>query len=143
VRKEIGASLAHLSGDDIGVTNILRGSAQLEGNESVDWRKVSVEHIAFDPEELKQNLIPVLRGEAATMFENGRECSERFVRETRENLSRVLPFTNGEVQFLEALLERAEIQPEHLTDDAAMIAKIKDLPMLHWKALNVKRFKGL
>jgi predicted nucleotidyltransferase component of viral defense system len=108
-----------------------------------DWRKVSVEHIDFDPEELKQNLIPVLRGEAATMFEDGREWSERLVQETRENLSRVLPFTGGEAQFLEALLERAEILPEHLTDDAAMIAKIKDQPMLHWKALNVRKFKGL
>ena len=76
-----------------------------------DWRKVSVEHVAFDPEELKQNLIPVLRGEAVTRSEDGREWSERLVRETRDNLSRVLPFTSGESQFLEALLERAEILP--------------------------------
>ena len=108
-----------------------------------DWRKVSVEHVDFDAEELKQNLIPVLRGEAVTRFEDGREWSERLVRETRENLSRVLPFTTGESQFLEALLERAEIVPEHLTDDATMISTIKDHPMLHWKALNVRKFKKL
>ena len=108
-----------------------------------DWRKVSVEHVDFDPEELKQNLIPVLRGEALTRFEDGREWSQRLVRETRENLSRVLPFTSGESQFLEALLERAEIVPEHLTGNAAMIANIKDQPMLHWKALNVRKFKKL
>ncbi len=114
-----------------------------EGMNIEDWRKVSVEHIAFDLEELKQNLIPILRGEAATMFEDGREWSERLVQETRESLSRVPPFTEGEAQFLEALLERAEIHRERLTYDAAMIAKIKDQPMLHWKALNVKKFKGL
>ena len=108
-----------------------------------DWRKVSVEHVDFDAEELKQNLIPVLRGEAVSKLEDGREWSERLVRETRENLSRVLPFTSGESQFLEALLERAEILPEHLTDDASMISKIKDHPMLHWKALNVRKFKKL
>ena len=108
-----------------------------------DWRKVSVEHVAFDLEELKQNLIPVLRGEAVTKFEDGREWSERLVRETRENLLRVLPFTTGESQFLEALLEQAEIIPEHLTDDASMISKIKSHPMLHWKALNVRKFKNL
>jgi predicted nucleotidyltransferase component of viral defense system len=34
-----------------------------------DWRKVSVGHVDFDAEELKQNLIPVLRGEAVTRFE--------------------------------------------------------------------------
>jgi hypothetical protein len=106
-----------------------------------DWRKVSVEHVDFDAEELKQNLIPVLRGDAVTRFEGGREWSERLVRETREKLSRVLPFTSGESQFLEALLERAEILPEHLTDDVAMISKIKDHPMLRWKALNVRKFK--
>ena len=108
-----------------------------------DWREVSVEHVAFDSEELKQNLIPVLRGEAATMFGDGHEWSERLVRETRESLSRVLPFTSGEAQFLDALLERAEILPEHLTDNAAMVAKIQDQPMLHWKALNVRKFKKL
>jgi predicted nucleotidyltransferase component of viral defense system len=108
-----------------------------------DWRKVSVEHVDFDAEELKQNLIPVLRGDAVTRFEGGREWPERLVHETRENLSRVLPFTTGESQFLEALLERAEILPEHLTDDASMISKIKNHPMLHWKALNVRKFKKL
>jgi predicted nucleotidyltransferase component of viral defense system len=108
-----------------------------------DWRKASVEHVDFDPEELKQNLIPVLRGDVVTRFEDGREWSERLVRETRESLSRVLPFTSGESQFIEALLERAEILPEHLTNDASMISKIKDHPMLHWKALNVRKFKNL
>jgi hypothetical protein len=67
----------------------------------------------------------------------------RLVQETRENLSWGLPFTSGESQFLEALLERAEIVPEHLTDDASMIARIRDHPMLHWKAHNVTKFKNL
>jgi predicted nucleotidyltransferase component of viral defense system len=108
-----------------------------------DWRKVSIEHVAFDPEELKQNLIPVLRSEAVTMFENGREWAERLVRETQENLARVLPFNGGEREFLETLLERAEILPENLTGDSAMIEKIKNQPMLHWKALNVRQFRKL
>jgi hypothetical protein len=37
-----------------------------------DWRKVSVEHVALDAEELKQNLIPVLRSDAVKVFEDGR-----------------------------------------------------------------------
>ncbi len=36
VREEVGASLAHLSGDHIWITNILRRPAQLEGNECVE-----------------------------------------------------------------------------------------------------------
>ena len=108
-----------------------------------DWRKVSIEHVAFDPEELKQNLIPVLRSEAVAMFEDGREWAERLVWETQENLARVLPFNTGEREFLEALLDRAEILPENLTGDSAMIEKIKNQPMLRWKALNVRQFRKL
>lgn len=37
-----------------------------------DWRKVSVEHVAFGAEELKRNLIPVLRSDAVKVFEDGR-----------------------------------------------------------------------
>jgi hypothetical protein len=75
------------------------------------------------------------------MFEAGGQWSERLVQETRENLSRLLPFTDGEAQFLEALLEQGEILPEYLTDNVSMIARIKDQPMLHWKTLNVRKFK--
>ena len=108
-----------------------------------DWRKVSIEHVAFDPEELKQNLIPVLRSEVVATFEDGRDWAERLVQETQEGLTRVLPFTTGELEFLEALLQRAEILPEHLTDDSAMINILKNQPMLHWKALNVRQFRKL
>jgi hypothetical protein len=108
-----------------------------------DWRKVSIRHVAFDPEELKRNLIPVLRSEAVAMLEDGREWSERLVQETQKSLARVLPLTDGEHEFLEALLERAEIHPEHLTIDPAMIETIDRQPMLHWKATNVKQFKKL
>jgi hypothetical protein len=105
-----------------------------------DWRNVSIDHVAFDPEELKQSLIPVLRNEGAALLESGREWAERRVRETQEQLSRVLPLANNEREFLEALLEKAEVRREHLTGDPGMIETISRQPMLHWKAMNVKQF---
>jgi len=59
----------------------------------------------------------------------GRRClfGFRFSRTFLE-LVRVLPFTSGEREVFEALLERAELPPEHLTDDSAMIEKIKNQP---------------
>jgi hypothetical protein len=111
------------------------------GMNTEDWRKVSIDHVAFDPEELKQNLIPVLRSEAVGMLEDGHEWAQRLVRETQENLARILPFNSDEQEFLEALLQRAQILPEHLTDDPAMIDTIRNQPMLHWKALNVRQFR--
>jgi hypothetical protein len=44
-----------------------------------DWRKASIAHVAFDAEELKQNLIPVLRHEVVEEFEKGGEWAERLV----------------------------------------------------------------
>ncbi len=44
-----------------------------------DWRKVSVDHVAFDAAELKQNLIPVLRQEIIAEIEKGEEWAERLV----------------------------------------------------------------
>lgn len=108
-----------------------------------DWRKVSIDHVAFDAAELKQNLIPVLRQEVVADIERGGEWAERLVAETKGGLQRLLPLSQAEQQFLETLLEKAEIKPELLTKDAQEITKINQQPMLHWKALNVRKFKKL
>jgi predicted nucleotidyltransferase component of viral defense system len=108
-----------------------------------DWRKVSVDHVAFDAAELKQNLIPVLRQEIIAEIEKGEEWAERLVTGTKAGLQRLLPLREAELQFLEILLEKAEIKPELITKDGQEIEKINRQPMLHWKALNVRQFKKL
>jgi len=55
----------------------------------------------------------------------------------------VLPFTNEERQFLDLLLDNAEIVPELLTSDAALQHRIQMQPLLEWKAINVRQHKGL
>jgi predicted nucleotidyltransferase component of viral defense system len=108
-----------------------------------DWRKVSVDHVVFDAAEIKQNLIPVLRQEIIAEIERGGEWAERLVTETKAGLQRLLPLREAELQFLEMLLEKAEIKPDFITKDGQEIEKINQQPMLHWKALNVRQFKKL
>jgi predicted nucleotidyltransferase component of viral defense system len=108
-----------------------------------DWRKASIDHVAFDAEELKQSLIPVLRHEVVEEFEKGGEWAERLVIETKAGLQRLLPLSEAEHDFLETLLEKAEIKPDLLTKDTQQIERINLQPMLHWKAVNVRKFKKL
>lgn len=108
-----------------------------------DWRKVSIQDVAFDAEDLKQNLIPVLHNDVVAEIEKRTDWAERLVTESQDGLRRVLPLTEAEQQFLEELLERAEIKPELLTAHPQTIERVRRQPMLQWKAQNVRKFKKL
>ncbi len=58
-------------------------------------------------------------------------------------LETVLPLNDPEREFLDLLLERGEIDASALTPDKALQKRIQSQPLLQWKALNVKRQKGL
>jgi hypothetical protein len=65
----------------------------------------------------------------------GREVSvSAMIEETRTALGVVLPLTDSEHGFLDAVLERGEIKPEMLTTDAGLADRIRRQPMLEWKA---------
>jgi hypothetical protein len=108
-----------------------------------DWRTASAENIDIDAAELARQLIPMLRVNAAEFHANSREYGKRLVRECRKGLSAVLPFTDSERQFLDLLLDRGVIDSTILTADASLQKRIQDQPLLEWKALNVRRHKGL
>ncbi len=100
-----------------------------------DWRTVSIEDVDFDTAELTRLLIPTLHSPA--------EYGARLVRECREGLSAVLPFTDPERMFLDLLLDRGVIDPTFLTADESLQRRIQSQPLLEWKALNVRQHKGL
>ena len=107
-----------------------------------DWRTVSVEDVAFDPEELSSQLVPALRGGRmqdvdVTAFGND------LVRRCRRVLSELLPFNDEERAFLDLLLDAGEIDANLLTTEAALRNRIQAQPLLEWKAQNVRRHKGL
>jgi hypothetical protein len=108
-----------------------------------DWRTVSAEDVDIDAAELAKQLIPTLRVNAAEVHAKSAEYGARLVRECREGLSAVLPFTDSERVFLDMILDRGVIDSTILTADAYLQRRIQDQPLLEWKALNVRRHKGL
>lgn len=107
-----------------------------------DWRTVSIEDVDFDPAELTRLLIPTL-DTRAIQEQSPAKFGARLVRECREGLSMVLPFNDAEREFLNLLLDKGEIDSTILTADETLQKRIGQQPLLEWKALNVRQYKGL
>ena len=108
-----------------------------------DWRMVAADDVDFDAMEFAEQLVPTLRVNAAEVGEGPVEYGERLVRECRQGLSLILPFTDSERAFLNLLLDRGVIDPTILTADTSLQQRISSQPLLKWKAFNVKRYKEL
>ena len=108
-----------------------------------DWRTVSVKDVNFDLEELEKLLTPALTSRTIEEKNSLKEYAEDLAKRCREGLSLVLPFTDSEREFLDLLLEEGEIDSTVLTPDKTLQKRIQDQPLLKWKALNVRKHKGL
>ena len=108
-----------------------------------DWRTVSADDVEFDSVELARQLWPTLRTRPPRNQEALAEYGARLVKECRRVLSNVLPFADAERAFLDLLLDRGEIDGSLLTTDTTLQQRIQAQPLLKWKALNVRRHKGL
>lgn len=108
-----------------------------------DWRTVSTDDADFDAAEFARQLIPTLRVNAAEVQAASMQHGARLVGECREGLSAVLPFTDAERTFLDLLLDKGVVDSTMLTADGALQQRIQMQPLLEWKALNVRRRKGL
>ncbi len=108
-----------------------------------DWRTVSVEDVNFESAELARQLMPTLRVTESAELESFDQYGARLVEECRQALSVVLPFTEKERAFLDLLLEQGEIDSTILTADLDLQQRIQKQPLLEWKAVNVRKHKGL
>jgi len=108
-----------------------------------DWRTVSENDIGYSTNELMNELVPVLRADETYNTREPERWASLLVEECRQAISIVLPFTEGEREFLDRILERGEIEPSLITIDEEMANKIRNHPGLQWKALNVREFKGI
>jgi predicted nucleotidyltransferase component of viral defense system len=106
-----------------------------------DWRTVSNQDVGFDAEDLAREVLPLLRTPLPN-HENPREYGARLVKECQQALNAVFPFVDREIDFLNSLLDKGEINPSFLTSDAGLQQRINHHPLLEWKALNVKQHKG-
>ena len=107
-----------------------------------DWRSVSVENLDFDADELEHHLVPLLRVGTLREQEEPGQFGRKLIDECRQALSAILPFTKKELEFLNHLLDEGEINPSLLTDDIGLQDRIRRHPLLVWKALNVRQFRG-
>lgn len=108
-----------------------------------DWRTISLDDVGTDHVELARRLGPIIRDHPLPGQEALATYGARLVAECRRALSIVLPFTDAERAFLDLLLEDGEVDASILTRDAALQERIQSQPLLEWKALNVRRHKGL
>ena len=108
-----------------------------------DWRTVSTADVKADADEALVELVPMLRADRAPAKREVAAWIAKLIAECRERLSFVLPLSEGEMEFLRRLNDAGEIAPELLTPDPAMQAKLQAHPGLKWKALNVRKHRGL
>jgi predicted nucleotidyltransferase component of viral defense system len=108
-----------------------------------DWRTISLEEVDFDSKELVNNLLPMLRTGFREGVSDPIEWAAGLTAECREALRGLLPFTDAEMEFLNRVLERGEIEPRLISSDDDFIERIRLHPNLEWKAMNVRKFKGL
>jgi len=76
-----------------------------------DWRTVTVDDINYEPNELKNELIPMLRTQVASQLGDPKPWASKLVSECAERLQPVISFTAAEREFLDRLLDHAEIKP--------------------------------
>lgn len=89
---------------------------------------------------VERDLEPLLRVAAEPRTRDIASSLETLVRPA---VDRLLTWTPGERRFLDALLDRGEIDAEALAPEPDVQARIRTQPMLLWKARNVREHRGL
>ena len=108
-----------------------------------DWRTITLNDISFTANELKQKLFTVLRQGLVPHQDDTSSYGQTLVEECRDKLSVIYPLSDNEIKFLDFILEKGEIESSLLTDDKILQERIKQHPMLLWKAMNVRKRFGL
>ena len=107
-----------------------------------DWRGVRVEDIQADVTEVDRQLRPMLRVGAVPARKELGPWVEKLVADAQSLVSRLLPLSANEYEFIERLNETGEIPPDLLTSDTEMQQLIARHPALLWKAKNVREYQA-
>lgn len=105
-----------------------------------DWRTVRIKDVGFEARELLDQLLPVLDRRTIEKLGDTRAWAEKLLEECKEALRAVLPLQTNELEFLERLLAKGEIDPSLITDDKGLAEVIRTHPAILWKAENVQAF---
>jgi predicted nucleotidyltransferase component of viral defense system len=103
-----------------------------------DWREASLDDIGGDPPELKQKLAICLPRDFFETVGGADRWIADSVAVCRAGLAPLFERTVGEAAFLDRLLDAGEIDPIGLAVSDEVKARVAAMPMLAWKAQNVR-----
>ena len=109
---------------------------------NVDWRQASPEMIVCDGTDLAAKLIACLPSRHFEVFGGQRAWIETVTAECRRDLAPLFQFTEGEMAFLNGILDEGEIDAGQLDAANEVRAAFEACPALRWKAQNVKSWKN-
>ena len=113
------------------------------GFNRVDWRTINLDRIDLSPTDVERMLLPTVQPSIVDEAGGPDVWIGKMISETRERLTGLVPLRDGDLSFLDALLDRGEIRADLLTADPGLQEKIRTHPMLNWKMLNVRKHRGL
>src|SRR5208283_1381533 len=109
---------------------------------SFDWRAASPHDIGGEVGDITGKLTMCLHDRYFDRFGGPAGWIESVIAECREKLAPLFQFTAGEKAFLDAVLDRGEIDASALEAPENVRASIEASPALRWKAQNVKAWKS-
>ncbi len=122
--------LQEINTQDLRIAFVVYGAMNLK-----DWRTVSFDEIAFELNDVKQKLIPVLKNGSMISKDSVLQYAQKMVEHCKNMLSVLLPLNKNEIKFLDLIFEKGEIDPSLLTEDKELYQRIKCHPMLAWRVI--------
>lgn len=107
-----------------------------------DWRLASIDDIGADSRELRQKLAICLPRDHFSGPGGIDAWIADSVALARERLAFLFDLSAAERGFLDGVLDRGEIRTDDLTPEAGLAERIAAMPMLAWKAQNVRLHRG-
>ncbi len=92
---------------------------------------------------VREELLPLLRAEARPLDGDPDRLAAQLTQVRQTVASTLLTWRKNEREFLDRLIEKGEVAPDLLTNDPALRERVAAQPMLRWKALHVRRHRGL
>ena len=108
-------------------------------NREIDLRKTAPKDIAVNVSDLTNRLIPLLKKNEVKNIRSVSKWSEDLVEKCQEAFNHFLPLKKQEIEFLDRLLDKGEIDPQLITSDNTLIENIKNHPAIRWSAQQARK----
>ena len=108
-----------------------------------DLRRVDPRAVAVSGRRVETELRPLLRVEGQPVGVGPDDLADAMNAMCIRAAEQLVAWGEGEREFLDQLSGHGRIVPDLLTEDPAKQALIRAQPLLEWKALNVRKFRGL